>query len=128
LRPVTVPGWLVDALAMLGSTLTPLALFSVGMQLQVRAVRAWRRELAVGLVVKLVVAPAVVTGLYALTGTLGDHDVQVALFEVAMPPMVAGALMASRHDLAVPLPSLLVGVGVPLSLVTLPVWSLFLHR
>jgi malate permease and related proteins len=82
----------------------------------------------VGLTVKLLVAPTAVSGLYALTGPFGDHDVRVSLFETAMPPMVAGALRASRHDLATPLPNLLVGVGVPLSMATLPVWSLLLHR
>ncbi|WP_041940317.1 MULTISPECIES: AEC family transporter [Frankia] len=126
LRPLTFPGWLDSALASLGATLTPLALFSIGLQLEVRAVRQWWRELALGLGVKLVVAPALVVGIYALTGTLGDHDVTIALFEAAMPPMVAGALIAARHDLATPLPSLLVGVGVPLSFATLPVWSLLL--
>jgi len=126
LRPVTFPDWLDSALVSLGATLTPLALFSIGMQLQVRAVRQWWRELALGLGVKLVIAPAIVVGLYALTGRLGDHAVTIALFETAMPPMVAGALIASRHGLAPPLPSLLVGVGVPLAFVTLPLWSLVL--
>ncbi|SNQ46879.1 putative permease [Frankia canadensis] len=126
LRPVSFPGWLDTALASLGATLTPLALFSIGLQLEVRAVRRWWWELALGLGVKLVAAPAIVVGLYALTGRLGDHAVTIALFETAMPPMVAGALIAARYDLAPPLPSLLVGVGVPLSFATLPLWSLVL--
>ncbi|WP_462188274.1 MULTISPECIES: AEC family transporter [unclassified Frankia] len=126
LRPVTFPDWLNAALGSLGGTLTPLALFSIGLQLQVRAVRVWWRELALGLGIKLVAAPALVVGIYALTGTVRDHDVRVALFEVAMPPMVAGALIAARHELAAPLPSLLVGVGVPLSFVSLAVWALLL--
>lgn len=128
LRPVGFPDWLEAALTHLGDTLTPLALFAIGMQLQVRAIRQWRRELALGLVVKLLVGPALVIGCYALAGSLGDPAIQVALFEAAMPPMVAGALMASRHDLATPLPSLLVGVGVPLSLLTLAGWSALLQR
>ncbi|MCK9895583.1 AEC family transporter [Frankia sp. AgB32] len=126
LRPVSFPGWLDSALVSLGGTLTPLALFSIGLQLEVRAVRRWWRELVLGLGVKLVAAPAIVVGLYGLAGGLGDHAVTIALFETAMPPMVAGALIAARQDLATPLPSLLVGVGVPLSFVTLPLWSLLL--
>lgn len=126
LRPVTFPSWLDEALVSLGATLTPLALFSIGMQLEVPAARRYRRELVLGLGVKLVVAPALVVGCYALAGGLGNHGVTIALFETAMPPMVAGALIATRHDLATPLPSLLVGVGVPLSLLTLPLWALLL--
>jgi len=88
----------------------------------------WERELTVGLAVKLLVAPALVIGGYALFGSLDDRAIQVALFEATMPPMVAGALMASRRDLATPLPSMLVGLGVPLSIVTCAAWSFVLHR
>jgi predicted permease len=126
LRPVTFPGWVDAALSSLGATLTPLALFSIGLQLEVHAVRQRWRELALGLGVKLVAAPAIVLGVFALAGGLGDHAVTIALFETAMPPMVAGALIAARQDLATPLPSLLVGVGVPLSFLTLPLWSVVL--
>ncbi|WP_131749527.1 AEC family transporter [Frankia sp. Cppng1_Ct_nod] len=128
LRPVDFPDWLTQALTTLGSTLTPLALFSIGLQLRIDAARVWRREIAIGLMVKLVVGPALVFGVYALAGALGDHSVQVALFETAMPPMVAGAMIAARYKLATPLPSMMVGVGVPVSLLTLPVWSWILQR
>jgi predicted permease len=127
LRPVPYPPWLTDVLTRLGDTLTPLALFAVGLQLEVAAARRWRRELVVGLGVKLVVAPAVVIGGYALAGTLGDSAVPVALFEATMPPMVTGAMLASRAGLATPLPSLLVGLGVPASLLTCAGWSYLLH-
>ncbi len=129
LRPFELPAWLVDALAQLGATLTPVALFAVGLQLRVGAVRDWRAELLLGLAMKLVVGPAVVVGLYIIfLGTTADRAVQVALFEIAMPPMVAGSIMATRYGLADSLPSLLVGVGVPVSLLTLPVWSWLLQR
>ncbi|WP_018635490.1 AEC family transporter [Parafrankia elaeagni] len=127
LRPVEYPVWLDEALASIGGTLTPLALFSVGLQLRLPAVREWWRELALGLGVKLAVAPALVVAVYLATGLFGDPDVRVALFETAMPPMVAGAILADRYGLARPLPSLLVGVGVPLSVGTLALWSLPLH-
>jgi predicted permease len=128
LRPVGYPSWLTEVLTQLGNTLSPLALFAIGLQLEVRAVGRWRRELTVGLAVKLLVAPALIVGGYALFGSLDDRAIQVALFEATMPPMVAGALMAARRDLATPLPSLLVGLGVPLSILTCAGWSFVLHR
>jgi predicted permease len=127
LRPVAYPGWLTDVLTRLGDTLTPLALFAIGLQLEVGAVRRWWRELTVGLGVKLVVAPALVIAGYALVGSLRDPAIQVALFEATMPPMVAGALLASRANLATPLPSMLVGLGVPVSILTCAGWSVLLH-
>jgi predicted permease len=128
LRPVDYPHWLIDVLTQLGNTLTPLALFGIGLQLEIGAARQWRRELAVGLVVKLLVAPGLIIAGYALFGALNDRAIQVALFEATMPPMVAGALMASRRDLATPLPSMMVGLGVPLSIATCACWSFVLHR
>ncbi|ONH22966.1 AEC family transporter [Pseudofrankia asymbiotica] len=127
LRPVGYPGWLTEVLTRLGDTLTPLALFAIGLQLEVSAVRRWWRELVIGLTVKLLVAPGLVIAGYALFGALGDRALRVTLFEATMPPMVAGALMASRHDLATPLPSMLVGVGVPVSILTCAGWSFLLH-
>ncbi|WP_242424248.1 AEC family transporter, partial [Frankia sp. EI5c] len=127
LRPVDYPGWLDEALTSIGATLTPLALFSVGLQLRLTAVRRWWRELALGLTVKLAVAPAVVLAIYAAAGMHHKPDVKVALFETAMPPMVAGAILADRYGLARPLASLLVGLGVPLSIATLAFWSIPLH-
>jgi predicted permease len=128
LRPVGYPGWLTTVLTQLGDTLTPLALFAIGLQLEVRAARRWRRELSLGLAIKVVVAPGLVIAGYALVGSLHDRATQVALFEATMPPMVAGALMAARRGLATPLPSMLVGLGVPLSLLTCAGWSFILHR
>jgi predicted permease len=128
LRPVDIPRQLDQALASLGATLTPVALFAVGLQLHIEALRVWWREVALGLAVKLVAAPAVVVGIYFGVGAFGDPSVDVALFETAMPPMVAGSIMASRAGLATPLPSLLVGVGVPVSFLTLPAWSWLLQR
>lgn len=127
LRPVSYPDWLSEALASIGATLTPLALFFVGLQLRLTAVRRWRREIVLGLTVKLAVAPAVVLALYLAAGALTRPEVRVALFETAMPPMVAGAILADRHGLAPPLAGMLVGVGVPVSVVTLALWSLPLH-
>lgn len=128
LRPVTFPDWTTEALITLGATLTPVALFSVGLQLRIGYARDWRRELVAGLTLKLLVAPLIITLLYVALGLRGEWSVQIALFEVAMPPMVTGALLATRHGLAGPLPSLLVGIGIPLSFLTLPVWSWVLQR
>ena len=128
LRRFAFPDWLLDALAQLGATLTPIALFAVGVRLRFGALRAWRFELLLGLAAKLLAVPAIVVGLYALLGVLDDPAVQVALFEIAMPPMVAGSIMATRYGLAGSLPSMLVGVGVPLSLLTAPAWSWLLQR
>lgn len=47
---------------------------------------------------------------------------QVTLFEAAMAPMISAGIIAVDHRLNPPLVALMVGIGIPLSFVTLPVW------
>jgi predicted permease len=58
LMHVDYPQWFEDLLQRLGSTLSPLALVSVGMQLRLDQLRGNRSPLALGLSFKLVLAPA----------------------------------------------------------------------
>ena len=60
--------------------------------------------------------------MYALLGDLGDPVARVAIFEMAMPPMLGASIIALDHDLEPDLVVLLIGIGVPLSLITAPLW------
>ena len=57
LMPFEYPVWLDDLLKRLGATLVPIALVSVGYQLQLSQVRGKATALTVGLVFKLALAP-----------------------------------------------------------------------
>ncbi|MBN9020707.1 MAG: AEC family transporter [Rhizobiales bacterium] len=122
LNPVAYPPWLEELLRTLGGTLVPLALVSVGYQLHVSQVRGKAAPLAVGLVFKLAIAPALMLLLYA--GLLGQHGtaLQVTIFEAAMPPMIGASIVAMEHELDPPLLTLMVGIGIPLGFLTLPAW------
>jgi malate permease and related proteins len=122
LRPWAFPGWVEEMLERLGSTLTPLALFSVGFQLQLGGVRARAGALALGLGYKLVLAPAlVVLGLWMVPG-VAPIVREATLLQNAMAPMVSGAILASEHKLDPELAALMVGFGIPLSFLTVPLW------
>jgi predicted permease len=122
LMPVAYPAWLDDLLQRLGSTLIPIALVSVGYQLHLSQVRGKALPLATGLVFKLAIAPALILLLFA--GLLGERGavLQVTVFEAAMPPMIGASIVAMDHELDPPLLTLMVGVGIPLAFLTLPVW------
>jgi hypothetical protein len=128
LRPVEFPEWSIQILQKLGSTLTPLALVSVGFQLQFGGLRQVLKPLASGLVFKLLLGPALIFLLYSsvigATGTV----VQVTIFEAAMAPMITAGIIAIDHDLRPQLVGMLVGIGIPLSFITLHLWHLFLTR
>jgi malate permease and related proteins len=122
LMQVEYPIWLDDLLKRLGLTLVPIALVSVGYQLQLSQVHGKAYPLALGLVFKLAVAPALILLLFA--GVLGANGpvLNVTVFEAAMGPMIGASIVALDHELDPPLLTLMVGVGIPLSFLTLPVW------
>lgn len=126
LRPIPFPAWTITILEKLGATLTPLALVSVGFQLHLGGIRALIKPLAAGLGYKLLLAPALIWLLYsALLGASGTVT-QVTIFEAAMAPMITAGIIAIDHDLEPGLVTLMLGIGIPLSFVTLHFWHLFL--
>jgi malate permease and related proteins len=122
LMPFEYPLWFDDLLKRLGATLVPIALVSVGYQLQFSQVRGRAAALTVGLAFKLVVAPALILAL--LAGPLGSNwqVLSVTVFEAAMGPQIGASIVAMEHELDPPLVTLMVGVGIPLSFLTLPAW------
>lgn len=122
LMPIEFPVWLDDLLKRLGATLVPIALVSVGYQLQLSHVRGKASALTVGLFFKLVVGPALILLLFAGVLRSDWQVLSVTVFEAAMGPMIGASIVAMDHELDPPLLTLMVGVGIPLSFLTLPVW------
>ena len=122
LQVVEYPVWFEEMLSRLGSTLTPLALLSVGMTLRFRDIRGNSRGLAIGIGYKMFLAPALILFLYM--GVLGREDMitRVTVFEAAMGPMITGGIIAMTYGLRPRLAASLLGVGISLSFLTLPVW------
>ncbi|MFA7399619.1 MAG: AEC family transporter [Sideroxydans sp.] len=126
LIPIEYADWFSVLLKRLGDTLAPLALLSVGMQLRLGHLAEHKRNLALGLSFKLILAPMMIYLLYVQL--IGAHglSMQVTLFEAAMPPMITAAIVASEHDLDPPLANLMVAMGLILSFITLSGWWYFL--
>ena len=127
LLPVEYAPWFTALLKRLGDTLAPLALLSVGLQLRLGHIAEHKRDLAIGLGFKLLLAPLVIYALYV--GMLGARGqaMQVTLFEAAMPPMITAAIIASEHELDPDLCNLMVAVGLLLSFITLGGWHWILQ-
>jgi predicted permease len=122
LRPVPFPEWLGIVLQKLGDTLTPLALASVGFQLRFAQVRQELKGLSVGLFYKLLLGPALLSLLYVVILGGSGPVMRVTIFEAAMAPMITAGIIAVDHKLNPSLVTLMLGVGIPLSFLTLPVW------
>lgn len=127
LRPVEYPEQVEIILDHLGATLTPLALVSIGFQLHLRALKGKLGALAAGLGFKLILAPALIMLLLTDLIGAGGRVIQVTIFEAAMGPQIGGSIIALEHKLEPSLVILMVGIGIPLSFVTLPLWWFLLQ-
>lgn len=117
-----LPTELTDVLGRLSATLGPLALFSVGFQLQLGDLRARLRDVAVGLSVRLMLAPAIALALALATGISGLVG-PVTIIEAGMPPMITAGILAADRRLDASLAGLLVAFGIPVSVVTIALWN-----
>jgi malate permease and related proteins len=122
LMRVAYPPWIAEVLGRLAATLAPLALVSVGLQLRLGELRGNRSPLALGLGFKLLLAPLLIALLYVGLLRATGEVIRVTLFEAAMGPMIGGAIVAIQHGLDPPLITLMVGLGITLSFLTLPAW------
>ena len=126
LRPLIFPDWSVTVLEKLGATLTPLALVSVGFQLQFGGLRAVLKPLLVGLGYKLLLGPIFIYLLYVMLMGATGIATQITIFEAAMAPMITAGIIAIDHKLDSPLVGMMVGIGIPLSFITLYFWHMLL--
>ena len=119
--PEQPPSWIAAGLQKLADALLPLVMLAVGLSIQLKMPRDEVKPLAVGLMLKLVILPALALPLALLFG-LHDDLLQVNVLESAMPTMITAGALAIAHNLAPRLAAALVGYGILLSLVTLPAW------
>jgi predicted permease len=129
LRPAVFPASVESALRLAAKTLTPLALISVGGALRFeRALLSRERApIVAGLLYKLVLAPLAMTFLLVVLLHRRGEPVRITLLEAAMGPMITGAIVAEEHGMDAELCSLMVSAGVPLCLLTVPLWAKLLE-
>lgn len=129
LAPFALPQVLRLALEKIAASLVPVALVAVGMQLRLapRILATRAPELAAALLAKLVLVPALFIALYMGIAKQRGVVVQTTILESAMAPMITSAVLADESGLDAELAHLMVGVGVILSLVTVPLWAWLLR-
>ncbi len=130
LLPIEFPVWLSTLLSRLGSTLVPVALVSVGYQLKLNRsiLRDRWKPLLLGLGYKLALVPALSWLIFVSLLGLNGEVAWVTIAQAAMAPMITSAAVAAECDLEPEFCGLMVGVGVPLSLLTVPAWAWLAQR
>lgn len=119
LRPFSYPPVAVSLLETLAATLVPVVMIAVGFQLRFKLGREATSQLGIGLGIKLVVAPLAALLFCKMLGLEGDI-VRVSIFEAGMPSMISAGALAIMANLSPALAAALVGFGIILSFVTLP--------
>lgn len=110
-----------------GSFVTPLALLSVGLQLNFdRKSQHWK-FLRLGLFFKLILVPFVILVLYVFIFNQHSEPIKITIMETAMAPMITGAILASTYGLKPKLSSMMVGFGIPISFLTLAIWYFMIN-
>jgi predicted permease len=127
LRAVEIPDWFFALNQKLAAPLVPLAMLSVGYQINFKEKFKQWGYLSLGLLYKLILAPLIVFVLFFYGLNQGDNPfAQISVFEASMAPMVTAFIIASQYNLRPNLASMMVGVGIPLSLITTYFWFLLL--
>lgn len=121
-----ISGYLDTVLKLIAFTLTPVALTAVGLQVKITPDAFKSKFLWFGLGYKLIFIPLIILILFRYIFNLQGLILQVSVIEAAMAPMITGSIIAITHDLEPKLASLLVGVGIPLSFLTIAIWYFIL--
>jgi predicted permease len=125
-RAVPIPEWSIGMMKGLGATITPLAMVSVGYQLRFVMSDRLISKLSIGLVFKLILVPSLIYFIYIVLLNASGIEIQVTIFEAAMGPMITAGIIAMQHDLDKDLATMMMGVGIPISFITLPTWHFIL--
>ena len=123
---IQVPEVLDDVFSKLGATTVPLALVSVGSQLRFESPGRYLKALFTGLLFKLILFPLFIFTLYFLILKQSGEMIEISLMEAAMAPMITASILASSHNLEPKLCNLFIGIGIPLSFLTLGLWYLII--
>lgn len=127
---VDISGMAEKVLQSFAATLTPIALIAVGLQIKIKIEDIKDNFLWYGLTHKLFLIPLLIyTIYYWIPADNPDQNLifKVSVMEAAMAPMITSSIIATNYNIRPKLASLLVGVGIPLSLVSLTIWYYLLE-
>jgi len=109
-----------NALSTLGNTLIPLALVSVGYNLQLKIPKKDLSPFLLGIINKLIIVPLfafIIVYIFKFEGFITN----VSVLESAMGPMITAGVVASMAGLAPKLVSSILGYGIFISIITISI-------
>jgi malate permease and related proteins len=105
----------------MAGTVGPLALFSIGLQLQFAGWQQEIKHISFALVFKLFLAPLLVLSAALIMGLKGIIP-QITIFEASMATLLSSGIIADQYRLRPKLANLVIGIGIVLSFITTAGW------
>lgn len=105
----------------MAGTVGPLALFSIGLQLQFNGWKEDIKHISFALLYKLWLAPLLVL-LFALLMNAKGDIARITVFEMAMPTLLTSGIVAEQYHLQPSLANRVIGIGIVLSFITTAAW------
>jgi hypothetical protein len=114
---IEFPPTMQTVLSSLASTIVPVALVAVGLQLQFKLPKSDFVPFSIALTIKLIIAP-IIALIICTMFAWNNLASQVSILEAGMAPMITAGAMASMAGLAPRLSSAIVGYGAIISFLT----------
>lgn len=121
LIPFKIPTELFVPLQSLAQTATPVALFAIGVQLDLKGILDWKLP-ALLLSGKMILAPLIIYIYIYIMESAFSNQWRMILLEVAMPPLISGVALSIKAKLNVRLALNSVTFGLFVSFATIPIW------
>ena len=110
----------------LASTLSPLAIFSVGIQFELSKMKTIWRPVAVASIYKLIISPILVL-LIAILFNIGGMTRTISVFEASMGTMISAGILNDQFNLNPKLSNTIVFTTILISFLTSGIWYLLLN-
>lgn len=121
------PVILTDLLQKLGSPFSVLALVSIGLQIKFNRENLSQKPLLIGLFFKLFIAPLIIFLIYVILLDQNNWLGKMSVVGAGLGSMNTATIIAINHRLNPQLASLMVGIGIPISIITSLIWYYFLN-
>lgn len=120
------PEFIIPIVSMIGKTMAPMAIFAIGLKFSIDFDSLSSKFYWLGIGYRLILAPLMVWLIYRNFLPESSLEFKVTILESGMAPMITGSIVAIQYDLKPKLATLLAGLGIPISMVTILFWYYFM--
>ncbi|MEB2779077.1 AEC family transporter [Algoriphagus sp. C2-6-M1] len=120
------PEFLIPLVSLIGKTMAPVAIFAIGLKFSIDFDSLSSKFYWLGMGYRLLLAPLMVWLIFRNFLPESSLEFKVTVLESGMAPMITGSIVAIQYDLKPKLATLLAGLGIPISILSILVWYYFL--